>query len=83
MSKEHDIALRVINTHIDNEDSFQYDALCAEIISEGGILRTSICVTIKMYLESLESIGLIVYNHKTGRYDINKEALSQQCETLK
>lgn len=79
MCKEHQSTLKVINTYIDNGKDFTYDQLTDDIIKAKGILRTSIGVTIRMYLDRLQSIGLLVFDSKTGRYIVHKEVLEEQA----
>ncbi len=77
MCNEHQIALKVINEHIDAGSSFTYDQITREILDEGGILRTSIGVTIRMYLKSLKEIGLLVFDSKSENFKVNKNALTE------
>ena len=67
MCKEHQIALKVINGHLDSGKSFTYNQITNEIHSEGGILRVSIGITIKMYLKSLKEVGLLTFDPKSEK----------------
>lgn len=79
MCTEHQTTLKVINNYIDEGKDFTYDQLTDDIIKAKGILRTSIGVTIRMYLDRLQSIGLLVLDNKSGNYVVHKEALEEQA----
>lgn len=79
MCTEHQTTLKVINRHIDKGDSFTYDELTNEIVNAGGILRTSIGVTIRMYLERMQAIGLLVFDATQGKFIVHKEALKRKA----
>lgn len=75
MCNEHQIALKVINSHIDSGSDFTYDEITKEIINEGGILRTSIGVTIRMYLKSLREIGLLIFDSSSEKFIVNSKVI--------
>lgn len=77
MCKEQQIAQAVINSHIDSGKSFTYEELMTEILQNGGILRVSIGMTIRMYLKNLNNLGLIQFDSQRGAYNINKNALME------
>jgi hypothetical protein len=81
MCSEHQIALNVINSHIDDGNSFSYDQISKEILEQGGILRVSIGVTITMYLRSLREIGLLRFDPQNELFLVNKEALTELRNT--
>ena len=68
MSKEHEIALGTINEKIDSFQRFTYDEHCKEIIKRGGILRTSIMVTIRDYLDKILPVGVLFFDSQKGFY---------------
>jgi len=72
---EHQIALRVINSHIDSGKKFTYDQVKDEILKKGGILRISFGVTIRMYLKNLDEIGLLTFDPNVGKYSVVQNAL--------
>ena len=72
---EHQIALRVINSHIDSGKKFTYEQVREDILNRGGILRISIGVTIRMYLKNLDEIGLLTFDPKEGEYSVVQNAL--------
>lgn len=69
MSKEHEITLKTINEKIDSFRRFTYDKLCKEIIKNGGILRTSIMVTVKDYLDRLVDLRCIFLGFDSKTHD--------------
>ena len=82
MCTEHKIALTVINKYIEEGNRFTYDELTKEIILKGGILRTSIGVTIRMYLDRLQSVGLLVYDPSICKFEVHKEILDKQLSLV-
>ena len=82
MCKEHQVALKVINSYIDAGTSFTFDQITKEIIDRGGILRVSIGITIKMYLKNLKEIGLLVYDVQDEKYTIHRDALKENCNMV-
>ncbi len=68
MSTGYEITFRVINRKIDSFRKFSYVELTKEIIDNDGILRTSIMVTIKDYLERIMSAGIIFREGGTDFY---------------
>lgn len=76
MCKEHQIALKVINQHIDSGKNFTYDQITEEILQNEGILRVSIGVTIRMYLKNLIEIGLLAFDPQKNVYKAKKDALA-------
>jgi len=79
MCTEHQTTLKVINHHIEKGDSFTYDELANAIVNSGGILRTSIGVTIRMYLERMQAIGLLIFDSTQGKFIVHKEALKREA----
>ena len=75
MCKENQIALTVINSLIDSGESFTYDHVIDEILTQGGILRISIGITIRMYLRNLNEIGLLAFDPVSEQYSIIQNAL--------
>lgn len=69
--KEHDIAMQTINEHLDSYHWFTYDELTDKIILNGGILRTSICVTIRDYLEKIMAVGILLHKPGSDSYIMN------------
>ncbi len=76
MCKEHQVALSVINSYLDSGKRFTYDQIIREILDQGGMLRVSIGVTIRMYLKNLSEIGLLDFDPNTGQFEVNQNALS-------
>ena len=62
MSKQHDVAKRVVDEKIKSGSYFNYKNLCDEIVDEGGILRVSPGTTIGQYLMFNEELGLHPFN---------------------
>lgn len=66
MSKEHEIAIDVINDEVAKREKFTYESICKEIVSKGGILRVSIGDTIGMYLKNLVRNNILISDNDSS-----------------
>jgi len=68
MSKEMDIAKKVVDERIAKGEDFSLKEVQDEILSKGGILRVAPTVTIRDYLKNLEEKAVLKYNPSKDNY---------------
>ena len=79
MCQDHQTTLNVINDYLNKGNQFSYDELKDSVIESNGVFRTSLGVTVRMYLQQLQAIGLLVFEPTTGKYSVHKEVLKDQA----
>jgi hypothetical protein len=81
--REHGNTMRTINEHLDSYHWFTYNELTDKILENGGILRTSICVTIRDYLETVMAVGALLRKPGSDSYIMNPLWLTYHHESKK
>jgi hypothetical protein len=70
MCKEFKKALEVVEQKIRENKDFSFDELQNDIINKGGVLRVSPGHTVGEYISELEEEGILSFNKKTKRFQI-------------